>query len=74
MARDPRTPDCAVEDCKRAAYRGRVCRQHWYAVPASLRVNRMVRAITAAREAARESDAAIVTAASAIERTTRGMS
>lgn len=38
MARDPRTPDCAVKGCTRAAYRLGLCRAHARLVPRELGV------------------------------------
>ena len=36
MARDPHTPDCSIKGCKRAAYKGYLCRDHYRMVPPEL--------------------------------------
>ena len=42
MVRDPRTPDCGIKGCKRAAHRGQLCRAHYQLVPHEMKVGAMI--------------------------------
>ena len=49
MTRDPRTPDCSVRGCTRAAYRLGLCREHARYLPVAFGVECAVECMKAQR-------------------------